>query len=518
MLIRYFVITVAVAALFGCPRGLAQPVDESRTLRVEYFDIEGNTLVPTSELMPLLTPYQGRDLTLAQMKELAAELTNLYQRRGFMLVKAIIPPQSFASRRVTVRVVEGQLGEVMVTGAQHYDPDWIRRRFLASYQQGALKHDDFVRGLLLLNEFSDLKVKATLRPGAQVGKVDALIQVEDTAPFHGGVDYNNYGTPETGANRVGLTFDAGNLITAGDNLSLRGVVGFPARRTNFFQVSFAAPVDDDGTQLSASYQNGAFAVSQGLGAILDVRGNANIYTLAVSRALDRSFDHASNLGLALSNKEISNDFFGGSVPFSRDHYTSARLTYQEDWRSTSGRTLLQAAWTQGLGGTPASDPLVSRAGASGGFGKLNFELARVQNLQPGLYGVVRCSAQWATQPVYLAEQFALGGPDTVRGFSQAELLGDDGYLVSAELRWSPLEDDPDRFQMAFFVDHGGVSLKRTSAGDLPRGNHLTGAGLGFRLGLGNASQARLDVGFPLSPTSDRQGRNPAIYAGLQTRF
>ncbi len=184
----------------------------------------------------------------------------------------------------------------------------------------------------------------------------------------------------------------------------------------------------------------------------------------------------------------------------------------------SGRTLLQTAWTQGLGGTGSGDPLVSRQGASGGFGKLNLELARVQNIQPGLYGVLRGSAQFATQPLYAAEQFALGGPDTVRGFSQAELLGDDGYLVSAELRWSPIEEEPDLFQVACFVDHGGVRLKRPSPGDLLRGTNLTGAGLGFRLGLGSVGHLRVDVGFPVSPSASRIISNPAIYAGLQSRF
>lgn len=493
-------------------------IAQERTLRVDHFELQGNTLIPAAELEALLAPYEHRELTLAQMKDLAREVTAYYQKQGYLLVKAIIPKQSFEGNQVQIRVVEGKLGQVKVEGAENYDPDWIKQRFLASYQNGALKKDDFIQSLILLNEFSDLKVKATMKPGAEVGTVDTVLHVEDACPLHGGVDYNNYGTRETGVNRVGLNVDAGNLLGQGDTLALRGVIGFPSRGTSFFQVHYSTPVDDEGTQLSGTYQNGAFSVSQGLGAILDIRGNANLYTMAVSRALDRSFDHSSNVALAVSHKDISNDFFGGNLPFSHDQYTTARLTYQEDWREIEGRTILQASWTQGLGGTGSLDPLVSRAGASGGFGKLNFELARVQNFGPGVYGILRGSTQFATQPLYLAEQFALGGPDTVRGFSQAELLGDNGYLVSGELRWSPIEDEPDRFQMAFFVDHGGVSLKRRSFGDLPRGSHLTGAGLGFRLGLGGTSTARLDVGFPISPSSDRQGRSPAVYAGIQTRF
>jgi len=492
--------------------------DSAQTLKVDQFLFEGNNLIPSPELSEVIQSYQGKELTLPQMKEAAREITAYYHRKGFMLVKAIIPKQAFDSSQVRLKVVEGKLGNIDIQGAENYDPEWIKERFMASYQDGALRRDDFIKGLILLNEFSDLKVKATLKPGKEIGAVDAILKVEDTAPLHFGLDYNNYGTFQTGANRVGLNFDAGNLIGQGDQLSLRGVVGFPSANTNFFQTIYTTPVGMDGTQLSANYQNGAFTVSQGLGAILDIRGRANIYGLAVSHPLERSFEHSSNIGLALNYKDVRNDFFGGALPFTRDLYTTARLTYQADWRQVSGRTLLQAAWTQGLGGTPSSDPLVSRVGASGGFSKLNFDLARVQNLQPGLYAVLRGSAQLSSQPLYIAEQMAMGGPDTVRGFTQAELLGDEGYLVSAELRWSPIQDEPERFQMAFFFDHGGVSLKRPQPGDLPRGGKLTGAGLGFRLGLGGSSTARVDIGFPVSPTTNANNTSPAVYAGVQTRF
>jgi hemolysin activation/secretion protein len=89
--------------------------------------------------------------------------------------------------------------------------------------------------------------------------------------------------------------------------------------------------------------------------------------------------------------------------------------------------------------------------------------------------------------------------------------------LGAELRWSPIEDDLDAFQVCTFIDHGGVNLRRAQPGDLANGSHLTGAGFGFRFGVDHAT-LRLDLGFPLSPTPSRTGRSPALYAGLQTRF
>lgn len=494
------------------------PPPAEKSIPVAHFRVIGNTLLSDPEIRAVCSPYEGRPLTLSQMKQVARELTTLYQRQGYFLVRAYVPAQSFKGDEIELQVVEGKIGKVTVEGAENYSEEFIRERFQQSFAEDGFRSDRFQRSMLLLNELPDLHVKAVLKPGQALGTADVVLKVEDALPVHGGLDYNNYGNKETGENRLGLAFDAGNLVQQADSLSLRGVLGFPGRQNSFYQLNYQTPLNQDGTALTLGYANGAFAVSQGLGAILDVRGNADIYSLALSHALDRQLDLSTNLGLALSHKSLNNNFFGGRVPFSRDEYTSARLSYQADWRALDGRTLLQAAYTQGLGGTPASDPLVSRAGASGGFAKFNLDLARIQRIDSGLYAVLRGSGQYATQPLYVAEQYAVGGPDSVRGYSQAELLGDNAYVVSAELRWSPIPDDLDAFQVAAFFDHGGVGLKRALPGDLSNGSHLTGAGFGFRFGLEEHANLRLDFGFPLSPTPSRTGRSPAVYAGLQTRF
>jgi hemolysin activation/secretion protein len=489
-----------------------------KKILVSKLTVTGNTLLTEEDLRKLCANYEGQELTLSQLKEVARNLTALYQRKGYFLVRAYVPAQNIQSNQVELRVVEGKIGEVTVEGAEHYSPEYLRQRFLQSFAGESFRSDRFQRTMLLLNELPDLQVKAVMSPGQAEGTADIKLSVEDQQPLHFGVDYNNYGTSETGENRIGLSFDAGNVLQQADLLSLRGVIGFPARQNSFYQLNYQTPLNQDGTALTFGYANGAFTVSQGLGAILDVRGDANIYTVALSHALDRELEFSSNLGLALAHKYIRNDFFGGQIPFSLDEYHSARLTYQADWRQISGRTLLQAAYTQGLGGTPASDPLVSRVGASGGFSKLNLDVARIQTLDTGLYGMLRASGQLATQPLYVAEQYAVGGPDSVRGYAQAELLGDNAYVLSAELRWSPFADDLDAFQVSAFVDHGGVSLRNRQPGDLPNGDTLTGAGFGFRFGLDDKATLRLDLGFPISPRPSRSGRSPAVYAGLQTRF
>ena len=97
-------------------------------------------------------------------------------------------------------------------------------------------------------------------------------------------------------------------------------------------------------------------------------------------------------------------------------------------------------------------------------------------------------------------------------------MGDNAYLLGAELRWSPLEDEPDKLQLVAFLDHGGVGLRQLQPGDLAAGSHLTGAGVGFRWALAPRTNLRFDLGFPLTARPGRSVGDPAVYVGLQTKF
>lgn len=485
-----------------------------KTLKVEKFVVEGNSYLTAEEIQSVVSGYEGQELSLAQMKEVANLLTDLYREKGYVLVRAIVPKQNFGSGPVSIQVLEGKVGDITVEGAKHYSEDFIRRNIEQATVDGVFQTDRFQRHLLLLNDYHDLNAQALVKPGAD-GVADIVIKVEDDSPVHFGLDYNNYGIPETGEHRFGLTLDAGNIFTEADEFRFRGVLQTPTDETStFFQLRYGLPVNLNGTRMGVEYQRGSFSSGDGLAQILDVRGDADIISGFASHALSRTLSHSSDLALTLSHKDVRNNIFG-DVPLSRENYLTSRFDYRGDWRGTSGRSLLQASWTQGYGGDGGD--LVSNIRADDSFTKFNVDAIRIQNLTPGLYGVIRGSGQLSFDPLYSIEQYALGGVSTVRGYTQAELLGDSGYSVSAELRWSPMIDDPEIFQMVFFVDHGGVSLKNQFPGELPV-DSLTGAGFGFRSSFNDYTHLTLDVGFPLSPSENRLNNNVAVYGGIQTRF
>lgn len=497
--------------LLSCSPSWAQ---NEQKLPVQTITVLGNSLLPESSLNSVTRGYEGSRLSIAELKELTEKLEQLYKDEGYLLVQVLLPTQIPKEGLLVVQVIEPEISEVMVEGNERYSEEFLAARFRDAVPEGGVyRSQDLERGMLLLNELPDVKVKALMRPGEEPASTEVVLQVEEDKPYHFTLDYNNFGTRLTGEHRLGITGEFSNMMTGGDRFTVGGILATPASGTAFLQGNYSFPVGTGGTRLGLGYANGNYTVGREL-QVLDIRGDADIFTVSLAHPLDRSLTHSSDISLGLSHNDIRNQAVSRTL--SEDKYTAARLDYTSQWRDPDGRTIFHAGVAKGLGGTRAGDPRASRRGAGGDFTKFRIDGARIQQFDEAFMGVLRGGAQFTGETLFSAEQIAMGGPDTVRGFSQAEVLGDTGYMVSAELRWSPLKDDRDLFQTVLFVDHGGVTQDRPAPG-LPGSTQLTGAGIGFRVNY-EQTRVRLDLGFPISPSQNRRRLSPVLYGQVVTRF
>lgn len=517
-------LAVALAGLLLAVSAWAQPAGQDlaappepgqiqTTRPIESIQVYGNLLVGYDELRPLLAKYEGRRLSLAEMERLTKEIESLYQQKGYFLINALIPGQETTSGTLEVLVVEGKIGEVVVEGNQRYPTSFLVERFTAAVPVQGTTIGDFQKALFLLNELPDLNMQVVLTPGLEEGTTTVVLTAEEDKNYHFTTGYNNFGARLTGEHRFALGADFSSLLTPGDQLIVGGLLSTPADNTLFMQGAYSFPVGKAGTRLGFQYANGAYTAGREV-AVLDIRGDADIFALTASHPLARSLSHSSTLDFRLAHVDLYNEILGTTL--SRDQYMSASLGYSGEWRDSSGRFLGSANVTKGLGGTRRGDPLASRFGAGADFTKYNLDIARVQEFSPQWLAVLRGSMQFTADPLFSAEQFALGGPDTVRGFSQAETLGDQAYNATLELRWSPLTEQPELFQTVAFIDHGAVTRKLTLPGE-DGSEKLTGAGVGFRLNF-DETRLRLDIGFPISPSTNLRGNSPVVYGQIQTRF
>lgn len=479
---------------------LAEPVQ----VKVDRLVVEGNKSLDSDEFKDILEGYEGRLMSFEDIRRVAEAIVTRYRERDYLTVSAYLPEQDLSDGTVTIRVVEAKIGDVTVEGAKYYDPEYVQWMFkpaLERQESGQLvRRSEVQRQLLLLNDNMDLSVRSILRESNTEGVVDVILQVQDERPLHFGVDYNNLGARSTGRNRLGASFEWGNLTNRGDMLNLRYVesdlLNPDTKGLDLINVGYSAPLNNKGTSFDFSYANSAFQVGQEL-QILDIRGAADVFRAGVRHKIIRSTEANLDFSAAFVYQDIENTILGQQ--FSRDRLRELTLGLSGDWSSGAGRNYGALFLTQDLGtllgGTDSDDPLASR-GAGGGFTKLKLDLSRVQKINDFSYLVLRGSSQTAFQSLPYAEQFGLGGISTVRGYDQSVYLGDNGYNLSAELRFAPIASDRQLFEVGAFIDHGGAAVKSPQPGEIGSAS-LTGAGVTFQFRLPEQTFIRADIGWPL---------------------
>ncbi len=509
------------------PAVTSEPLPTVEQVKVHKIQLKGNRALPTSEFEDLLAPWEGRVVTFDQIRRLSEEIVGRYREHDYLTVSTYLPEQDLTSGTLTIRVVEAQIGTVSVEGNRFYSDDYLRWMFEPALGEGGdtdLPRNSAVqRQLLLMNDQRDLNVRSVLREGSKEGEVDVVLQVSDSRPLHFGIDYNNLGSRTTGEHRLGATFQWGNLSGRGDTLSLRyvnsGLLNADTDGVNLFMVGYQTPLNNVGTTFDLSYANSAFQVGQEF-QVLDIRGRADVIRALVRHQLIRSVDANLVLEGGFIYQDIENRILGQAL--SEDRLREAIFGLSGDWGEGQARNYGSFRLTQdlgsALGGMSPGDPLSSR-GAGGGFTKMNFDLSRVQGLSSSAYLVLRGTQQTAFAPLPYAEQYGLGGIGSVRGYSQSAYLGDSGYSLSAELRFAPLAEHRELFEIGGFIDHGGAYVKNPLPGELPNA-HLTGAGVTMQFRLPEQTFIRADIGWPIGrrELGRNASRGPVPYLIFSKQF
>jgi hemolysin activation/secretion protein len=192
------------------------------------------------------------------------------------------------------------------------------------------------------------------------------------------------------------------------------------------------------------------------------------------------------------------DIFG---PIYNDHIRTVSFTsdyrLQDGFGGSNYATLTYRHGLDIFGASPFGDNLVSRNGASPNFSALDIYFTRYQTLLDNFSAKIAMASRTASGPLYISQQFYLGGAAFGRGYAAAEISGDNGLAGSFELRF---EQRPNLhylagYQLYAFVDAGAVWNDGYRIGD---GLALTSAGGGIRFFFWDDFQADIGVASPLS--------------------
>lgn len=504
--------------------------EEGPEIYVKEFRFQGNHALSEKKLKRIVRPYAGKEHTLGELRGIARGIQNYYRSKGYFLTRAFIPPQDIHDGLLLIQISEGQLGKLIIQNNKRYKEKTLRRYFPGLREGQAVKYQRLLRPMMLLNEYPGVDVSASLQKGEAPGTTDVVLNVEEKFPVRAYMNVNNGGSDYVSKTRVGSTVEIDDLLVKGDRSAFGIVGGSPVDNLRFISASYSVPVLYYGTRAEFAYTYSDFQSARELRE-LGVEGKSQVFHAGLRQALLRTRTTNADAGVSFDYKQIEN--FLLDVRTSDDELRVLNFEFNIDHVDRfRGRTYfdntLSVAIPAIMGGLRDDDPNASRLGAGGEFILYKTETRRVQQLPFNSYLLAKFRTQLASDVLPSSEQMVIGGVDTVRGYSQGEHLGDEGYIINLELRVPPpvvgqyklpytQQLVRDTFQFALFLDHGGVSRKKITAGQTKQ-NDITGFGPGLRIFLPHDISVSLDWGFPAFGNDPSSGADSEFYFKVNARF
>lgn len=77
--------------------------------------VEGSAVYKDSDFLPLYSGFLGREISLVEVYQIAAAITAQYRGDGYILSRALVPPQTVENGIVRIKIIEGS-ADLDITG------------------------------------------------------------------------------------------------------------------------------------------------------------------------------------------------------------------------------------------------------------------------------------------------------------------------------------------------------------------------------------------------------------------
>ncbi|WP_298403408.1 ShlB/FhaC/HecB family hemolysin secretion/activation protein [Janthinobacterium sp.] len=498
------------------------PLPASAPFLVTQIDIAGNSAFDTATLQALVADARGTTLTLEQLAELAARITSHYRVNGYPLARAIVPAQTIRQGIVRIDVLEARYGKVGIDNRSDVS-DALLNATLAPLQTGqTISQAELDRSLLLLSDMPNVAITATLKPGAEVGGSDLLVDAWSGPRAAGSAFLDNNGNRYTGRARLGATAYLYNPLHQGDVASAS--VLSSGKGMSYARLGYDLLLNGAGTRAGVAMSALRYRL-EGAMRPLKAHGTAQVASSWLRHPLLRSRD--ANMTLQLQYDRVHlRDRIDTSAMRSDRRLDNLSATLSGDVRDAALAGAI-TSWSVAAtaGKLDISDPLARlndafSARSHGNYAKWNVNLSRLQNLDQRNAVYLAFAGQWADGNLDSSEKMSVGGPYTVRAYDVGAAAGDLGYFGSAEWRHDLDTGSAGQWQAVAFVDSARVTVnqQRWSAG--PNSARLHGAGLGVNWAGGQQWNARAYVAKPVGGTPVLLGSRSSarLWVELNRRF
>jgi len=503
------------------------PQDEKQLSSMAYIEVkqfifEGNSKISDAKLNEMAQNYQNKKITAEQLQRFKNEITTHYVKNGYINSGAIIPDQQVSDGMITIKIIEGKLSKIEVSGNERLRESYIAKR-LQDNEGITLDIEKLQQRLQILQQDQRLsRINAELGPGVKLGEGILKLNIKEATFYDAIFTFNNHRSPSVGSYRGQVEFNHRNVTGLfgkgfGDSFYFRYGL---TEGLDDYSVRYEFPITHN-TWLSFNADRSDAEVVEYPFSMLNIESEAKTFamTLRHSLAMFKKPEQSLDLSLRLE-KRTSQTFLGPEepMPFSfspgvgEDGKSKLSvIRFSQDWIKRSSYDVFAARSSFNFG-IDAFDSTINEDLPDSKFftwlgqfqyvRRLNFDALRFDNLKRSQI-IFRTDFQWAKEDLLPLEKLSIGGSTTVRGYRENFLTRDNGVISSLEWRipvfklpvkYISKTPEDGEIHIAPFVDYG---RSWNTDIDTPDPKSISSVGLGLRWSPNRAINAQVYWGHAL---------------------
>lgn len=399
---------------------------------VKGIAFEGNTLIPSEVLMPLMSTKTGGTLNKDDVTKDITAIKKAYAEKGYIVT---VPEVNDNDGTLTFTIAEAKIGKIVYNGNEK-TKDWLMNKLVSKY----LSVGDYLRPINLQGAYTAL---------AGTG-------------YFSNVKINALDAEDKKSNDVTLE------------------VTVTEQRTGAWNIGGAYSDTYKGEIVCGIYDKNLGGTGKSLNLDLGFGKSRNHYSLTYTDPYFKKSNTSVYMQAFKTDKDIDNSYFeyteahtGGEIGFARPVSKDGRTTFSANFRAdkidvsdqkkgylmkdTQENTVSLGISHDGRKGDGSGSVLEAAAtfsqkflGSDEDFSKFTMRIKNYARLAANDVLATRIEANFSPDDLSGVEQFSIGGANSVRGIEEDEQRGDKSLLATVEYRHTFNKN----LQGVVFVDTG----------------------------------------------------------------
>ncbi len=442
--------------------------DTSQAFLLTNIVIDGNSVLTDEQLLSPFKQYFGQSISYNHLRSMVNEMTHMYREKGYILSRVVLPEQTGSMDGLTVQLkaIEGYIANVRYQGDEKFVEQfqsYFSRAEKKMLAMRPLNYNTLESLLLRVQDVPGLVISTTVEATADgsVGASDLVISV-DRKVLSGYLGMNNNGTDSSGPYLLNVGLSASSFPLIGLEANVHYGQATQHEEYSFWQAGLSYQFAN-GLNLQGNYgQSYSPEPNSEFARLFDYESNSTYFSLGASYPIIRSRDMNLNFSTFYNYRNSDSEFLGST--YTKEKMRNLAFSLDFDFADNfGGVTQVSLGYTRGLDVDNASDFDINsaRPSVAAEYNKLNFYLARNQQLGNDFSLFASTVGQTVDSPLFSYDQFSLGGNQYGRGYEPGTINGDLGIALMAELRWTYYAENY-TIQPFVFADWGSARYLKTS--------------------------------------------------------